>query len=694
MTPYEQANRYIQAIPGATSGAGGHNQTYSVAMVAIEGFGLSRGDARQLLTEYSMRCQPPWTEREIKHKLDSAEQRCDQSKRGSLISKGVRYKMSSNRPTPAAQEHRNGQPEIKTKPGRYEVSDATELPEPLPDGTRQFIRAAFQPGEGLRIAQAKTNDEGYEIPKDAGVTLSREEWLRKLDASNGNPNAFLKTSDRNGIFVSVNPMKLGGSKDADVTCYRHALLEFDRISREEQWGIICQSRIPCTAVISSGGKSVHAWVRIDAADRREFDDRVKILYQHFADYEPDVKNKNPSRFSRLPNCERRDRRQELLSLAIGCESFAEWLTLQEVDSLGKAITPAELEAFDASKDTNNLLGNRWLCRGMACLLIGPSGVGKSSLNLQAAAAWAVDEPALGIVPVRPLKSLVIQAENDTGDLSEMFKGVCQGLKIELLSEQWELLQRNLVFVRDNSHTGYDFCESVRRLIDRHKPDLIWLDPILSFVGADLSRQEVVGQFFRNWLNPILDATGVACFCIHHTGKPPSDSKSRQHWQTSDFAYAGLGSSDLTNWARAVMVLQDRGKGLFELKLAKRGKRAGVLADDGVNLTTSIWLRHASDIIFWEPAKAPESQKADGKEKLTKPQKIAFMNTSSFLQGCPVGGEGLREIVRRLKNWLASKQCPQRMGDVSDGTARSAIGLLVEADKLSMSDGTYLKGSEA
>jgi hypothetical protein len=346
MSPSDQAKRYLDAIPSAVSGSGGHNQTFSVAMCLVEGFALSTSEARPLLADYAARCQPPWTERDVDHKLADAEKHIDPSKLGKLRHRGVTFRSQPQKMT--SPKVMSSQPSAVTrvqpesKPVRYEVSDSLELPNPLPDGTRQFLKAAFDEGEGIRIAVARFNEEQKEIPKDSGVVLSREEWLRKLDDAKGNPNKFLNTSERNGIFVSVNPMRLGGSKDADVTAYRHALLEFDNISLAGTMGHYHASRIPCSAVISSGGKSIHAWVKVDAKDRQEFGDRVKILYQHFADYQPDEKNKNPSRFSRLPNCERGNKRQEFGDSISGCESFAEWLLLQEVDSLGVPMTPAEL----------------------------------------------------------------------------------------------------------------------------------------------------------------------------------------------------------------------------------------------------------------------------------------------------------------------------------------------------------------
>ena len=72
-----------------------------------------------------------------------------------------------------------------------------------------------------------------------------------------------------------------GSKDTDVTKYRHVLVEFDHIpTLEEQWNLICEAKLPCTAVISSGNKSLHAWVRVDAKNLDEYAQRRKLLFDH------------------------------------------------------------------------------------------------------------------------------------------------------------------------------------------------------------------------------------------------------------------------------------------------------------------------------------------------------------------------------------------------------------------------------
>ncbi|MDA1277449.1 MAG: AAA family ATPase, partial [Verrucomicrobia bacterium] len=440
---------------------------------------------------------------------------------------------------------------------------------------------------------------------DAGVTLSREEWLRKLDSNDGDVNKFMRTSDRNGIFVSVNPLRIGGSKDADVTSYRHCLLEFDAISQEEQWSLIKQSGIPATAVISSGGKSIHAWVNVDAKDRSEFNERVKLVYEHFAEWKPDAKNKNPSRFSRLPGCVRGKRRQELLAVQIGAPSFSEWHAGLTTESVGQITSIADLLAFDPSTDQNTVLGKRWLCRGSSCLVVGQSGLGKSSFAIQAAVTWALGRPLFGITPVKPLKSLFIQAENDFGDLAEMVQGVVTGLGCT--PAELKLINENVIIVREAVHTGFEFARAVQRLIDRYKPDLVWFDPLLSFIGDDISKQSVCSQFLRSWLGPIGEATGVIWMMIHHTGKPATDPKSKSKWLSTDFSYSGIGSSELTNWARAICNLERFDETHFKLMLSKRGKRADARDVFG-NPTCQIWLIHSETGIRWEQVTEPVKAK--------------------------------------------------------------------------------------
>jgi hypothetical protein len=80
------------------------------------------------------------------------------------------------------------------------------------------------------------------------------------------------------------------------------------------------------------------------------------------------------------------------------------------------------------------------------------------------------------------------------------------------------------------------------------------------------------MFLRHCLNPISVATGVTWMVMHHTPKPPKEGNGGQ--TLYDLAYAGLGSSELTNWARAVVYLQAVKEGHFKLSFPKARNKGG------------------------------------------------------------------------------------------------------------------------
>jgi hypothetical protein len=68
----KRATAYMERVPGAVSGAGGHQQTWAAALSAVRGFDLDYGEAMSLLGEYNRRCDPPWSDAELQHKVTDA----------------------------------------------------------------------------------------------------------------------------------------------------------------------------------------------------------------------------------------------------------------------------------------------------------------------------------------------------------------------------------------------------------------------------------------------------------------------------------------------------------------------------------------------------------------------------------------------------------------------------------------------
>jgi RecA-family ATPase len=227
----------------------------------------------------------------------------------------------------------------------------------------------------------------------------------------------------------------------------------------------------------------------------------------------------------------------------------------DIDEKGAVALPPEAKELGKFKgfdfdDPDELLEYRFLCRGGGLLLVGPTGVGKSSFVMQCAVLWAIGEPAFGIRPSMPLRILIIQAENDYGDLAEMRQGVMSALNLN--EQDREYADQQIFIATENVRSGIAFTQhSIRPLLEKHQPALLIINPALAYLGGDTNSQEDVGGFLRNQLNPLLTEFSCGCIVVNHTNKPPSGLE-KSNWQAGDFAHLGSGSAEWSNWARAVL----------------------------------------------------------------------------------------------------------------------------------------------
>ena len=281
-----------------------------------------------------------------------------------------------------------------------------------------------------------------------------------------------------------------------------------------------------------------------------------------------------------------------------------------------AIKAKKLSEFKKPvNDPAELLKHRYLCKGGGLLLVGSTGLGKSSLTMQLAIKWALGQACFGLEPARPIKSLIIQAENDEGDLGEMKDGVFNG--INLSSEDQAKAEDNIHIYSENEKLGIElFEQTITPLLNDIKPDLLWIDPALSYIGGDMNSQEAVGKFLRNQLNPVLTKHQCGGVVIHHTNKPIVFNPSQPSF---DPAYLGAGSAEWANWARAVLALRKTDvENLFELIAAKRGTRLKWRAADGESLAFKRYIGYCKrpDTICWVEmaiADAEELKANNGKQ---------------------------------------------------------------------------------
>jgi hypothetical protein len=323
-TAWDRARAYIAKIPGAVQGNGGDCQTLAVANVLIWDFDLSQSDALRILQEFNERCSPAWSETELIRKLQSAERQPHSKPRGSLL--GERSSLNRRRPTSRKPLNKpNIDPatavEAWLKGFRADEVDVWEASpvRPPDDWTKDALAVLenlYAPGEGINFVTActvETQPDGTlkARPYGDGETVERSVLLNRW-RTRGMPQ-----SDAGG-WLRMNPVS-GGIRDSHVTAFRFALVECDHVPLDLQLSLLAKLPLPIAAILSSAGRSLHGWVKVDATGPEDYRETVARMLALLGRFGVDGKNSNPSRLSRLPGVVRHigaegDGRQRLIYL--------------------------------------------------------------------------------------------------------------------------------------------------------------------------------------------------------------------------------------------------------------------------------------------------------------------------------------------------------------------------------------------
>jgi hypothetical protein len=164
-----------------------------------------------------------------------------------------------------------------------------------------LLESLFRPGELVNFVTAyavatrpdgtsKANPQGIGETVERGALIVR--WQRAMPESPA------------GGWLRMNPLDGHGCQDANVSAYRFALVECDEIPRSLQLSLLARLPLPIAAILTSGGRSLHAWVRVDASDLDTYRATVARMLALLARFGVDTRNKNPSRLSRLPGTRR------------------------------------------------------------------------------------------------------------------------------------------------------------------------------------------------------------------------------------------------------------------------------------------------------------------------------------------------------------------------------------------------------
>lgn len=521
---------------------------------------------------------------------------------------------------------------------------------------KEYLGALFRPGDTVNFVVSSFEKDGKFLPSGKGVNKSFEELIKACDIYEDIGYILGDWNPKAGAWARINPMSGEGCKNSDVEEFRHCLIESDSLPKEEQLRKIRELNLPCSALVDSGGKSIHAIVKIDAGkDEKLYRERVSKLHEFLAKngFSVDKACKNASRLSRIAAVTRDGKRQKLIAVNIGMPSYQQWQDNWELLDIRSNTIDDFLNA-NAEDMSDCLLGYRFLCTECPWLIIAASGIGKSVLAMQMAILFATGRDLWKLKPHKARKVVLIQAENNFLDLVEPAQSITRILG---LSETEKAdLRKNFRVISDDTHSGEGFVRLLSSICDRYKPEIVIVDPLMAYIGGEISKQEVCTKFFRNGINPVIHKYNIGLIVLHHTGKPRSkDLKNFE--QNTDLEYLGIGSSDITNWARAVSIIMpsQHDKNIYEFKHVKRGKRTG--SEPVIYLKQG---RNHKDI-FWylseKPEKVVKTQKGDGKRSPNANPIYEFLKLETL---APISKA---DLVKYVKEKLASQGEPCADSDV-------------------------------
>ena len=386
-----------------------------------------------------------------------------------------------------------------------------------------YIELLFKPDEYVAYVtnDVYTADDGRLVPSKGVFSRTAGELLASLKrhpddigwtVGDWKPDA--------GAWIRFNPVDGHGVKNDNVTAFRYALVESDTLSIQEQDELYRRLELPIAALVYSGGKSLHAIVRIDAPDIDEYYKRVDFLYDFLRKQDVDIdrQNRNPSRLSRMPGATRKGKKQYLVATNIGKKSWSDWVDYTEGISydLPEIMT---LEAYLANppKIPDELIGGI-LRKGHKCLLSGPSKAGKSFFLMELAIAIAEGKKWVNFTCQKG-RVLYIHLEIDPASAIERFRKIYEkyGMEPEHAAdiEIWNL--RGYAQQLDELTP-----KIIRKIADKHI-DAIILDPIYKVSTGDENSASDMGKFC-NQFDKICTETGASMIYCHHHSKGAQGGK--------------------------------------------------------------------------------------------------------------------------------------------------------------------------
>lgn len=429
---------------------------------------------------------------------------------------------------------------LATTPEQYQVVDKNWIEEsdvtipksyPLEQRKRDiltYLTTLFEPEEYVGYAvNTFALPDGKQSPTMGNYSRTVQQIIDGINGTTQLENVFGTFNKEMGAWIRFNPIDGKGVKNDNVTAFRYMLLESDNMSLGKQKAILEQLELPIAAMVFSGGKSIHAIVKVDAYSYEEYRKRVDFIYSiaQKNGFKPDKKNRNPSRLSRMPGVMRGGNPQFLMATNIGKENYKEWE--EWIASVNDDLPePEELDAlWDNMPDLAPPLIEGILREGHKMLIAGPSKAGKSFALIQLCISIAEGKPWFGFDCTQG-KVLYVNLELDRASCLHRFKDVYEALE----QQPTNIGNISIWNLRGKSLPMDQLAPKLIRRAQKRNYKAIIIDPIYKVITGDENSADQMANFCNQFDKVCTELKCAVIYCHHHskgsqTGKRSMDRAS-------------------------------------------------------------------------------------------------------------------------------------------------------------------------
>lgn len=379
----------------------------------------------------------------------------------------------------------------------------------------RYLETLFESTENVGYVTESWEKDGRHMPTRGSWDRTAGQLIEELSHCNGDIGAVVGDCNPDaGAWIRFNPLDGNGCKNENVTDYRYALVESDSMEIGRQNAIIRELELPVACLVYSGGKSLHAIVRVDAADYSEYRKRVDYLY-HVCQkngLKTDNQNRNPSRLSRMPGIIRKGRKQFLVDTNIGKENWQEWY--EWIEGVNDDLPEPEsmADAWGNLPELSAPLIDGILRQGHKMLIAGPSKAGKSFGLIELTIAIAEGRKWLNWQCAKG-KVMYVNLELDRASCLHRFQDVYNALhwKPENLSniDIWNLRGKSVPMDKLAP-------KLIRRAVKKNYIAVI-IDPIYKVITGDENSADQMANFC-NQFDLVCTELGCAVIYCHHHSK--------------------------------------------------------------------------------------------------------------------------------------------------------------------------------